>query len=450
VSNTERLMIFTRYPEAGKTKTRLIPALGAAGAAQLQRQMTEHTIAQLNQCQSRSVQIWFTSGDSVEEIQAQRQLMTVWLGAFDYQPQGSGDLGARLNRAFEAAFAAGMQQVAAIGTDCPELDAGLLEQAFHLLQQHDLVLGPATDGGYYLIGLSRLIPELFEDIDWGTEVVLQQTVTIAEQGSRSIAYLPPLTDVDRPADLGVWQRVQAHRPQISIVIPARNEEKMLKAALVYLSEYPALEVVVVDGGSSDRTVAIAESFGVQVITAQPGRARQMNAGAAAAIGDILLFLHADTRLPDDFVAQIQQVLTTPGTIAGAFRLQIAGDRPGLRWVERGVNWRSRYLQLPYGDQAIFLKAETFRQVGGFLDLPIMEDFELVRRLGRQGKVTIAAAAVLTSGRRWQKLGVLKTTLINQLTIAGYLLGVSPTRLANWYYRLGQGEGLGKSRQKDRD
>lgn len=195
---TERLLIFTRYPEAGKTKTRLIPALGAEGAALLHRQMAEQTIAQVQS--NRSIEVWFTGG-SVAQMQA-------WLGKeLDYQPQGTGDLGARLSAAFRAAFASGINRVAAIGTDCPELDSEILDRAFRSLHSHDLVLGGATDGGYYLIGMSRFVPELFVEIDWGTEKVLHQTQSIAQSLKLSIAELPILTDVDRPEDLEVWERV---------------------------------------------------------------------------------------------------------------------------------------------------------------------------------------------------------------------------------------------------
>ncbi|WOD41214.1 TIGR04283 family arsenosugar biosynthesis glycosyltransferase [Nodosilinea sp. E11] len=222
---------------------------------------------------------------------------------------------------------------------------------------------------------------------------------------------------------------------ISIVIPTLNEVEQLPTVLAAIPT--GIEVVVVDGGSTDRTDALANALGVRVIASPPGRSRQLNRGAAAATGDILLFLHADTRLPEGFDQAIRQTLAQPGVVAGAFRLAIDSPRRSLRWVEWGVNLRSRWLQMPYGDQAIFLPAEVFHQLGGFPDLPMMEDFELVRRLRKLGKVAIAPATVMTSDRRWRTLGVLRTTLTNQLMIIGYFLGIDPQKLARWYRNLGK-------------
>jgi rSAM/selenodomain-associated transferase 2 len=224
--------------------------------------------------------------------------------------------------------------------------------------------------------------------------------------------------------------------KLTIVIPTFNEASRIEKTLA-ISQAAAnaeinAEIIVVDGGSHDRTVQIAQAAGVKVLQSRPGRAYQMNEGASAAIGDILLFLHADTQLPQGFDAMICAALSQPTTIAGAFSLKIDASLWSLRLVEWGVNLRSRLLQMPYGDQAIFLRAETFRAIGGFPDLPIMEDFELIRQLKQQGQIAILPASVVTSGRRWQKLGVLQTTLINQSIILAYLWGISPTQIAHWY------------------
>ncbi len=225
--------------------------------------------------------------------------------------------------------------------------------------------------------------------------------------------------------------------RISVIIPVLNEAETIAATLVQLSQAAGaadVEVIVVDGGSQDGTLAKLQSYQVTVCTSTPGRATQMNAGAAIATGSIFLFLHADTQLPAGFPALVRQSLAPARVVAGAFALSIAGDMSGLRWVERLANWRSHYLQMPYGDQAIFLRAEQFHAIGGFPQQPIMEDYELIRRVRQHGTVAIVPQPVLTSARRWQTLGVLQTTLINQSIILAYRLGVSPDRLVKWYRR----------------
>ncbi|ACC78876.1 TIGR04282 family arsenosugar biosynthesis glycosyltransferase [Nostoc punctiforme] len=198
----QHLIIFTRYPEPGKTKTRLIPALGNLGAANLQREMTEYTIFQVQELQKAiaiSVEVRFAGGDL--------QLMQDWLGLdLVYQSQGEGDLGSRMAQSLFDAFQSGAEKVIIIGTDCPGVNSQILATAFEKLHTFDLVLGPAIDGGYYLIGLRQAIPELFVNIEWGTAQVFQKTVDIAQKLYLSHVNLSPLADVDRPEDLPIWEQ----------------------------------------------------------------------------------------------------------------------------------------------------------------------------------------------------------------------------------------------------
>lgn len=221
---------------------------------------------------------------------------------------------------------------------------------------------------------------------------------------------------------------------ISVIIPTLNEERTLGRLLVFLHKYPGLEIIVADGGSTDQTCRIAGYYGVKIVTGESGRGRQLNNGAGSATGDILLFLHSDTFLPPDFTNHISALVNLPGTSAGAFRLRINAYGRGYRLIEWGANLRSTLLQMPYGDQAIFLNRHVFLQVGGFPDHVILEDIELVRRLKKHGKIRIAAAGVLTSPRRWQKLGLVRTTLLNQVILSAYLSGVDPEKLARLYYK----------------
>ena len=224
---------------------------------------------------------------------------------------------------------------------------------------------------------------------------------------------------------------------ISIIIPAANEGAIIGNTLAAIADVAGVETIVVDGNSVDNTKEIAAARGARVIASERGRAVQMNRGAAAARGQILLFLHADCLLPEGFVDQIHRALAASHTAAGAFRLTI--DAPGLllRILEQLVYWRSQFLQMVYGDQALFLTAQMFHTAGGFPELPLMEDFEFVRQLRRRGRIAVLDQAVTTSARRWQRLGLIRTTTINQLIVAAYLLGVDPERLARWYRNTGE-------------
>ena len=165
-----------------------------------------------------------------------------------------------------------------------------------------------------------------------------------------------------------------------MIIPTLNERANIENAVARALEAGVEEVIVVDGGSTDGTAEAAEAAGARVLRTAPGRGIQQNAGARAARGNVLLFLHADTSLPGDFPARVAQVLAKPDVSGGAFRFRVDGPGRGLRWIERMVEWRCRLWQTPYGDQALFTAAETFRSVGGFPDAPLLEDYELVRRL----------------------------------------------------------------------
>ena len=230
------------------------------------------------------------------------------------------------------------------------------------------------------------------------------------------------------------------RPLISIIIPTLNEEGQLPDTLAPLAAAAGCEVIVSDGGSGDATRDLAVRHGCRVVRSPPGRGVQMNAGAAAAHAPILLFLHADTLLPPGFAPLVESALAEQNVSGGAFSLRISGDRPGLAFIAHAANLRSRLLRLPYGDQALFTTSETFQRLGGFAETPIMEDVLFVRGLRRLGRLVILPQAVVTSSRRWDNLGLLRTTLINQLILLGHGCGIPAPTLARCYRRL---RGLGR-------
>jgi len=429
----ERLIVFTRYPQPGKAKTRLIPVLGPQGAADLHKEMTEHVLRRVRSFTTRrqvEIEVRYEGGN--------RSLMEKWLGTdVVYRSQGSGDLGVRMERSFSKAFHQGIERVVIIGSDCPGIDANTVRTAFDLLLQFDLVLGPAEDGGYYLIGLSQEAPQLFRGISWGTSGVRAKTIDIAKLLELRWISIEPLPDVDRAEDLEVWRGEisgggNSPLPRISVIIPTLNEAEHLEATLASITNDGSQEILVVDGGSKDETVNLAKTCEARLFTTVAHRAKQANAGALAARGDILLFLHADTRLPSGYDTYVQNTLAAPGVVGGAFVLSIDGPEVGLRIVEILANFRSHFFHMPYGDQGLFLRADLFRSMGGFPDMPIMEDFVFIQSLKKKGKISIAPVAVKTSSRRWLKLGILKTTLINQAVLLAYFLGSKPERLVSLY------------------
>ncbi len=232
--------------------------------------------------------------------------------------------------------------------------------------------------------------------------------------------------------LGVQDRPRT--PRVSVVIPVLDEEARIGAQLESLARLPFHEVIVVDGGSHDATVARVRAAGTaRLLFAPRGRASQMNAGARAATGGVLLFLHADVALPDDAVRRVEEALADPGVVAGAFRTWTVADG-GRRWLApllHLADLRSRYSGLPYGDQALFVRAEAFREAGGFPEQPLMEDLELSRRLTRVGRIRVVRSRVTVSGRRFLARPIYYTLAVN-LFPALYAAGVSPATLKRFY------------------
>ena len=218
---------------------------------------------------------------------------------------------------------------------------------------------------------------------------------------------------------------------ISVIIPALNEEELIGEAIDSAIAGSPLEVIVVDGGSRDLTLEVAASKFVRVISAPRGRALQMNAGARIAGGDLFVFLHADSVLPRNFARLVQELLADPQNSAGAFGFALEGSSWKHRVITWGVNARSRFLSLPYGDQALFMRRSVFETLNGYPEIASMEDVELVLRLRRIGRIAIAPAPVRTSSRRWWRGGFLRTILLNQCYMLAHMAGVSSDRIAKW-------------------
>ena len=426
-SKSDLVILFCRYPVPGHVKTRLIPALGSVGAANLHRELTETILKTLIRARVQmgfKIQIRFDGGSS--------KRMSQWLGSEHvYEKQDEGDLGRRMYSAFYDAFLRGYQRVILIGSDIPDIKPGHVREAFHALEDNDLILAPSTDGGYWLVGLKRPA-DVFQITNWGSHNVLEQTMAQAKAQGLYVQQIEPLSDIDTLEDLMIWRpEYETGHPYLSIIVPTLNEAQNIDLTLKKALDKEA-EVIVVDGGSRDDTKKRAEEGGARVASSPPGRAVQLNMGADMAKGHVLLFLHADTRPPDHFVEFIFMTLMNKGTIAGAFRFKTDLDRPLMKAIEYMTNMRSRVFNLPYGDQGLFLSKNAFDAVGGFPDVPVAEDLYYARCLAKHGRIRIAPVPAVTSARRWRQKGFTYTTVINSVILMGCVLGVSPQKLASLY------------------
>jgi len=220
--------------------------------------------------------------------------------------------------------------------------------------------------------------------------------------------------------------------RISVIIPVLNEEKTIAATLLALQRLKPDELILVDGESSDGTREVCQRFGVELYPSPRGRARQMNFGAQRGTGDALLFLHADTRLPPSAFDDIRSALEDQRVVGGHFDLQLDDARPMLRLVGLLISLRSRISKVGTGDQAIFVRREIFAELGGYPDIPLMEDVAFSRALKRRGAVACLRSCVVTSARRWEREGIWSTILKMWRLKSLYLVGISPVRLKRYY------------------
>ena len=224
---------------------------------------------------------------------------------------------------------------------------------------------------------------------------------------------------------------------ISVIIPTLNEEQAIEQTLAGLPSSLATEIILVDGGSTDRTLAIADAFctntpNAHLVHAPTGRARQMNEGAKSSRGEILLFLHADTQMPSEAPRIIESALANPAVVGGRFDIRFDTRSGWGSIIGTLMNWRSRTSGIATGDQAIFVRRHIFERLGGFADIPLMEDIEFSRRLKRAGSTVALRQTVTTSFRRWEQQGPLRTILLMWTLRFLYWAGVNPSRLNRWY------------------
>lgn len=460
------IALFVKVPELGQVKSRLAKTIGADFATEFYRSMGWDWFDRLTTFADRQQAdiCVFYAPDSG------RSTVRDWLGCDDRQlvAQGDGDLGDRMARAFTTCFGQGSDRVLLVGSDSPDLPDEILTQAAEALSETGAVICPTEDGGYCLVGFrgDRLLPTIFQNMVWSTETVFAETIARFQSANQLVAILPHWYDIDHAPDLDRFWQLNQQNPDLkrsiatlakirqpialSVIMPVLNEGKQIQKTLDHLAAIAgqiSYEVIVVDGDRAGSTLQYLPSDRpVRGITAARGRGLQMNAGAAIARGEILLFLHADTQLPATAFTQITTTLKqTPNVgahrrapspedlVGGAFDLSIASPRWILRTIARIASVRSRLTRLPYGDQAIFIRRSAFGALGGYPEIPIMEDVALMRSIRRRGwRIRILPDRVLTSARRWEREGVWRCTLRNWTILLAYFAGVSPWTLLAWY------------------
>ncbi len=429
------LIIFMRYPEAGSVKTRLAATIGATEAARIYEKLVRRTLGVTSEFLAANPSVHAVVAFSPRERHA--QMVSKFAGPWELMPQEGTHLGERMGNADMALRSRGFEHVVLVGSDLLDLDAWDLTEAFDALAQEHAALGPASDGGFYLIGLGKPCSAVFAPRIWGTDKVLERTEELLRSNGFSVARIRCRSDLDEARDLHLMEVHPLLRDRLSIIIPTVDCGAALKSALGLLQGqiWPDDEIIVVQGGSATDH-ALEEAAGtIRLIRSSRGRGLQLNAGAHAAKGNLLFFLHDDSLPPVGFPFAIRRTCTNRSVGIGCFQLQFSPTNPSLDLVARWANLRSRWLRLPYGDQGLFCRKDFFERLGGFKRPCLMEDVDLVTRSRRHGKILVLPLKIRTSPERYLRRGVLRASVQNHLIMFMYQLGVDDRTLYRIYYGL---------------
>lgn len=423
--NHKAVIVCSREPVPGHTKTRMMPYLTAEQCAELHTCFINDLA---NECGkvSADIVIFYTTPDDAYESDTECPILYEAFGpkAFYFKQQGH-DIWERMDYAIRKTLDLGYQSCILVGTDIPELEADSLEYALSMLTEHDVVLGPSTDGGYHLVGMNEAHSELF---DAGAKAepdrVLEDTIEAARAAGLSCCTVDEYTDIDDRDDIsgyrarmrtdGVLRKSYTGRflrdcAKISVIVPVYNEEKIIETFQEQLRDCTLdVEIIFADGGSTDRTVElISDEF--KVIHADKGRAAQMNAGAVESTGDILFFLHCDCEIPEDAFTEIRECMTR--SEYGCFGVKFDSKHPLMLTNRIISNHRAWKRGMPFGDQGIFIDRQLFFEIGMFKEIPVMEDYELSRKLRRYGYMPAKTRhRIRTSARRYGEstLSIMRT------------------------------------------
>ncbi len=423
-----------RYPEPGKVKTRLAAEIGDARAASVYERLLRRTLGVVadlkHQNSALGVLLFHTPGDPVEKIEKK------FGGPWTLRPQEGEHLGERMKNAVDTAFSMGAKKVVLIGSDIADIQTRDLDEAFRKTGDGAAALGPARDGGFYLIGLDRPCGAPFDFTQWSTgEIFTRTRQELARSGLR-VETVPKRSDVDRPTDLPLLHSDPVIGKRLSIIIPTLSDPEKLLPLINFLQDriWPGDEIIVVRGLAQGKREMMRRSDLLIHARCPRGRGIQQNFGAMLAGGDLLFFLHEDTIPPPDFAYRIRKVCGREDAALGCFRLAFYPTNKPVGLVAKWANLRTSLFKLPYGDQGLFCRRDIFEKAGGFCHKYLLEDVDLVKRCRKLGKLVMVPREVYSSPDRYLRKGPLAASLQNHMIMLLYLLGIGEKELYGIYYR----------------
>ncbi len=427
------LIIFMRYPEPGRVKTRLSAGIGAQEASRTYEKLARTTLGVASDFAERQEDVsLFLFYDPPEKSTEMKERFP---GPWHFIPQRGEHLGVRMGNAIEQTMARGFSQVVLVGSDIAHPSSRDYSRAFSILERGLVPLGPAQDGGFYLIGLNRYCHAPFAPRTWGQGTVFRRTRQLLQSCGFLTEDLPTRTDVDREDDLESLRDDFLHKTQLSVVIPTVGDPAEIKRRITGMQKqlWPGDEIVIASAEGTFPCTKEEDLEPVRCVKGPMGRGRQLNRGAGASRNNLLLFLHDDSLPPPQFPYLVRRTLQDEEVSLGCFSLEFTPSSPSLALIARWANVRSAFLKMPYGDQGLFCRRETFERVSGFRKPFIFEDVDFVRSCRSHGRLEVLNHPMLSSSRRYLKKGVLKASLHNHFMVFLYFLGVENRRLHQFYY-----------------
>jgi uncharacterized protein len=432
------VILFMRYPEPGSVKTRLASSVGLEEAARVYEKLARRTLGVAADLKRKRPEvdlfIFFYPPDKILELEG------AYPGPWRFIRQQGLHLGERMEEAILKVLACGYSDVLLVGTDLADLELEDFTEAFLATENGCAALGPAADGGFYLIGLNRPCPEVFQLESWGTREIFTRTQQLLLNSGFMVKRLKERRDVDRPEDLSLIKRKPWFSASLSIIIPTLGSIEHLTPFLQSLQKqiWPDDEIILAQAEKDHPPTAHLDPRQItpQILSvrAPQGRGLQLNRGAAMAKGTLLFFLHDDSKPPHNFAYSIRKICEEPAMSLGCFQLAFSPPNPLLNGIAKWANYRTRIFGLPYGDQGLFCRRDRYEKAGGFRKPYLMEDVHFVSCCRRLGQLMVLPDSIVTSSERYIRIGVLRASLRNHLTMLLYHLGVDDRRLYRFYYR----------------